>query len=899
MADLEKIVKIIFAGDSSDLSGTVNSVGKSMDSLALNVGKATQPLADLTDAVLTIDGYLAAFAAGALVVATTQAGAFGDSFKEISTLITDPAADLEAFKDDVLEYAKQSSFAFEQVTGATYDIISATGDWEGALTLLSDAEKLNIAGKGELNATTKLLVTSLNAYGKGVEDAGDFSDILFSTVKVGVTNLTELSGSLGNVTGLAASAGVPFSDLNTAIGALTGTVGDTSLAVTQIKGVLTAIVKPSAAAAEAAKELGIEFNTQALEAEGLEGFLKLVYDAADGNTEVMARLFGRVEALNGALVLGEDASGKYADALQTMEDRAGTVDAAWLKMADGFELQNQRIINSIKGTLVDVGTPLLDDWAKLAGGMVNIFSGISVGIDAGAFDPVIKFIEDIAGEISEQFDGIAEALPGALSEIDWSDFTESLQGLVDIGKDVFKELFGDLDLTNTNDLGDAIQIVVDLFARWIDLTGGIIDNLRPFIGIIGDLVVGFAEADKETVALVGSVAAWGKVINTVAGFMPNLTGPLTLLAAGFNLLTITRIPGLIKGFTGMLPSISGLVGPLGLAAKGLAAFGLGWTIGTVLKDHIPIVKDMGDKLGDAAFAILNLGDNAATAMEKQQLHTWELANAALALVDVKEAAENIPEDPIVITIDTELSGFFDDIDFEEWKLQNLTGFEIKVTADTTQAQEELEKVSDWNTIILEDGTEIRIPVTIDSSKTAESAAEAKAKIDEVLPAEKLMEIKLQGDIDIELQEIKSTAETLQAAFEWEAKIKVAGYEAAAKELEAIAGSVEAAWQSTGDVISSALGVLTADLDYFQWQDVIEIIDREQSLQESIWETQKLLVEAQIKLVEARTKALASGKGLITITADGVEPELEMVLQKIIKLAQIHANEEGFGMLLGI
>jgi len=101
MADLEKIVKIIFAGDDSDLAKTINSVGGGMDKLALNVGKATQPLADLTDSILKIDLVLAGLAAGALVVVTAQAGKFGDSFAEIATLVDAPAGALLEFKDNI------------------------------------------------------------------------------------------------------------------------------------------------------------------------------------------------------------------------------------------------------------------------------------------------------------------------------------------------------------------------------------------------------------------------------------------------------------------------------------------------------------------------------------------------------------------------------------------------------------------------------------------------------------------------------------------------------------------------------------------------------------------------------------------------------------------------------
>jgi hypothetical protein len=45
--------------------------------------------------------------------------------------------------------------------------------------------------------------------------------------------------------------------------------------------------------------------------------------------------------------------------------------------------------------------------------------------------------------------------------------------------------------------------------------------------------------------------------------------------------------------------------------------------------------------------------------------------------------------------------------------------------------------------------------------------------------------------------------------------------------------------------------------------------------------------------------MEAGQGLITITADGVYPELELVLHKIIELAQVQANAEGMEYLLGV
>jgi hypothetical protein len=56
---------------------------------------------------------------------------------------------------------------------------------------------------------------------------------------------------------------------------------------------------------------------------------------------------------------------------------------------------------------------------------------------------------------------------------------------------------------------------------------------------------------------------------------------------------------------------------------------------------------------------------------------------------------------------------------------------------------------------------------------------------------------------------------------------------------------------------------------------------------------------QMDYIRARTDALNRGDGMITINAQGLEPELELVLHKIIELTQIKANEEGLAFLLGV
>jgi len=52
----------------------------------------------MADQVIILEGALAALAVGGLVVAVNQAGEFGDSFAEISTLIDAPAGKIDNFR---------------------------------------------------------------------------------------------------------------------------------------------------------------------------------------------------------------------------------------------------------------------------------------------------------------------------------------------------------------------------------------------------------------------------------------------------------------------------------------------------------------------------------------------------------------------------------------------------------------------------------------------------------------------------------------------------------------------------------------------------------------------------------------------------------------------------------
>ena len=77
------------------------------------------------------------------------------------------------------------------------------------------------------------------------------------------------------------------------------------------------------------------------------------------------------------------------------------------------------------------------------------------------------------------------------------------------------------------------------------------------------------------------------------------------------------------------------------------------------------------------------------------------------------------------------------------------------------------------------------------------------------------------------------------------------------------------------------------------------LDEQMSLQTDLIHKQMQLVDAQIEQIEARTEMMKSGDSMIKIQADGLEPELEAFMWKILENLQVQANAEFSEFLIGL
>jgi len=355
MADLTKTVEIVFGGK-DELSAVTNQLTNEFKSFDDQMQKLTGPLASAGELVLKMAAAMSTLAIGGMALAVKESAEFNKSFALISTSITAAGEDLDAYRTDVLNYATTSVKSLSDITGALYTAAQAGIKYTDSIDFIAKAEELAVANNANLNTTVDLLTGTMNAYGFKISDLAHINDVFFQSTLIGKQTIDELGQSMGQVVGIAANSGVSFEQLSAAIATLTAKGMDTANAITGVKAVITTIVAPSKEAADAAKELGLNFSLSELSAKGLDGMLAEIILKTGGSKEAMAKLFTEVRAMNGAFLLTGDGGKFFNDSLQQIINSTGASEVAYQKMVVTFANQTQILLNLAKTTLIDIGT---------------------------------------------------------------------------------------------------------------------------------------------------------------------------------------------------------------------------------------------------------------------------------------------------------------------------------------------------------------------------------------------------------------------------------------------------------------------------------------------------------------------------------------------------------------
>ncbi len=958
MADLARTVQIIFnAVDNT--GGTISNIGSNIQNFAGSAQNLTSPLADLGNMVLKTNAAIVALGTSLVSVAINEAGKFQTSINEIGTLFGGTSDQINAFGQNVLNYAGGSVKSIDDINGAIYSAVSAGVDYRDSIEFMAEAEKLSVAGKAGLKETTLALVGTLNAYGASTQDAAKYSDVLFQTVRAGQITLPELASGLGQVTGIASSAGIPFEDLAAAIAALTSYGIPGAQAITGIKAAISNIINPSTEAGNAAKELGIQFDSGALKSKGFATVLDEVYNATNGNVGEMTRFFGSVEGLNVALSLGKDGAGKFAGAIDGMAKSTGATAAAFETMSQNADLMSQRLKNSVDTALITAGLPFQDEWAKILKSVGDMFAGLTVSFGDGTFDGLFTSLETLLADLGTYFAKIAAALPDALKQVD---FTGLQAAFGDLGA-AFGSIFDGVDLTTPQGLAEAIQFVVDSIESMLQVGAGILTQWGEWSGEIVSLIQSFNSLSTGQKQAAGETLGLAQQLDILFSAAGQVGNGIEAIGTAFEALATIQMAKFITGASSAkeaLAAIQAASAGAGVALAGAALTGglvaaagaAGYGIGTVLNEGIDlVVEKLGggkgglggliydlthdtDELGKSASAagpkLAGMGDAASEMGEQAKAgagNTKELLAAADATAE--------RADDLIQIFQTSAKTFSDWADAQVLAASK-TGF-LADAADalavaTGRVKEATEIASDGLGGFTQGIGKSAAAMSASAKSYLDAAAAAgtlddahkvvRAEYDKIHDANNRATgstgdyktaIRQAGEASqgsakelTNLARVAGDYETKMASIASNEKIKVidskfklniAEVEAQAKVATAIIESIGKTYEANTSLVGNLMSSLSG-ANTFGDRTKLAMATEANQRANDLHKAQMDLIQKNSEYLVAKTRAANNGDPLIKIQADGLKPHLEAFMWEILSAIQVRMAYDGGDMLVG-
>ena len=344
-----------------------------------------------------------AVVAGAAFAAFTIKGIkdlvdFDTKMGEVFTLLPGITEEsMGKMKDSVRSLATTMGVDLGDATAALYQAISAGVPEENVFDFMEIASKAAIGGVTSLETAVDGITTAMNTYGAANLSAQDASDAMFTAVKLGKTTFEELSDALFNVLPMAQQAGVSFDTISAALAVMTSKGTPTTVATTQLRAALTALIAPTAKTAKAFNDYGLDVgNLKALLAGGDDGLVKAMQNvlvATEGDETAIRKLLGSTEAMNAVFTLTSGNAKSMGDALEEMANKTGATDTAFQTMEKTVGHQIDLMMGSLKNLGISVGNVFLPMINDILPDLIKAFNN--------AVGPVDEFAKKFPGMVRD------------------------------------------------------------------------------------------------------------------------------------------------------------------------------------------------------------------------------------------------------------------------------------------------------------------------------------------------------------------------------------------------------------------------------------------------------------------------------------------------------------------
>ena len=863
MADLTQTIRILFEGVDG-VSDTVTRIGGNIEGMGKGMSSFASPFKDIAKDVMLAEAAVIGFATAGLAFAYKKS-------VELDAAMTDLTKVIGKEFPDQIKGAKDVAIGLSETYGvSSEEIIASIAGWKQAgydtaesLALAKNSLDLVIAGDISAAESTELLVAALKGFNEPASEAGRYIDILNNVSNNFATNAKELGIAMSDISPIAQKMGFSMEETAGLVTPIIEVFRSGSEASTALKTGLLSLVQETEKVSGTLKSIGVSQRDA-------NGELRSGKDIMMDVGEAFKNLDDKQKMQITTQLVGTDQAAKMV----TVFDNIGkVVDVTTIALKNNCPAQDEvniklqssrKILDKYKVSFSNLAAAVGDGFRGSADeaiiGMTEMQKAMSQSVSEGAFDDIFASLDTIFGKIGDSFKGIADALPEALAEVDFSEMGFAFEDLFGTGTDLFSAFFGDVDLSTVDGLASAIQTVIDAVENLTRTAEGIVETMEPMIELFGFLIDQFGDVEDSTANAAGEIVAVGAALFGIGVAGSAAGGYISELGAGIKGTKDTflkwneglqaargRLNALVDNggrFNSVFSQMSGtMAGKAGLVG---AAAAVGYAFGTLI-NQIPGVSE-------AVQGLIGVVDDFFGISDKTEFDESAFEAAKKQAKETREAMEAIPDEK---KIGIEVTATGDDAEEVKNMLDGIEDTEIKIGADTDDLKAKMEeagilvsKIPDEKKISIKvDGeTESKktfqeyldymdkiginvaaLPIEISTKLRAEfderSFEKAEKAMNEKIPEEKKIDVKakldiaqLQADAKILTTTLETEASTMQATIEaksatiqsmveWEAKIDIAEAEASAKKVEAAFESVTATITSTGDVISSIFGAI--------------------------------------------------------------------------------------------
>lgn len=369
MSTIIEELAIKLGADISDYQRKLAAASQQMQTMSDRFGQFSTKMSSIGRSLTLVAGGMAAGM-------SVMAGRYNSAMNEVWSITDKSSEQMGEWRDSVIKMSSEIGVSATGQAKALYQIVSAGVATSDAMQVLTVSAKAAKAGFADQTQVVDALTSVMNVYKLTAAESARVSDLFFESVRLGKLNMQQLASSIGTALPVAKELGVSLEELLSWLVEMTKGGYSADEAITSMRAALMEVLTATDEQKKAARDLGIEFDYNAIKSKGLTQFFKELKEATGGNTEEVAKLFKNARSLGAALLMTGERSEDFTKTLKDLQNASGATDKALEKLSKTVEEKLEKALENLKNTMIAVGTSLREQWAEVYESMKPFIEGV-------------------------------------------------------------------------------------------------------------------------------------------------------------------------------------------------------------------------------------------------------------------------------------------------------------------------------------------------------------------------------------------------------------------------------------------------------------------------------------------------------------------------------------------